>query len=687
MAAATGYPIEIPILTRSLVASIGPITNGFLPLALSFKLLQVLDAGTSSTDPSALVREYACDWWLGTAPPLESQVLGINNIDYCLGLHRKQRKDEPIVTTFEKPAYTWGRGLYETPAEPSTCEKCQPMRAIVTAATDELRELRLIVDSLETHFDVERELANRSAGGAHALFSSAALKETEAGQLLTDAVTGHQQQVPQVPPAHIPGTIRQPKKGPEVVKRVRRAAKVELAEFQTRPNMKWTSGVDLDEKDLQDLLGSRYNERLEGSHSGYDTDLPHGTISGHDSPSPGPMGLNPFFDELSRDVIDPPELSPSEIPTEFYHHPLRQSGDQPDTLLARVLDLKIRQNTRRRRRGKEEVQIPMRPATPDQDPTSFTVPAASDAISALAIRLKQISSMQPDTPAAHKNPAGGRQATYQQRPRPLEQSGHVENTRADAPLASPILGSDAGADATLSTPALRGLDPATITLPLGYPLPALWDTPMSETNPVHPPTSDISDEMLNIGSSPTTEWVNRRRRTNIFLSSDGERHIPAGHVNLVGEEPEHTFDVETLAAAWDSDDDQPALPIDVGALADAYASSSPASESDDDQPALPIDVGALADAYASSSAASESDDHQPVLKVDVEALAEAYRSSPECSEPEDDQPALRIDVNALAEAYEADSVSGEIDVAALAAAWDSDVDMPASPVSKIYFRL
>ena len=68
-------------------------------------------------------------------------------------------------------------------------------------------------------------------------------------------------------------------------------------------------------------------------------------------------------------------------------------------------------------------------------------------------------------------------------------------------------------------------------------------------------------------------------------------------------------------------------------------------------------------------------------------MAEAYRSSPECSEPEDDQPALRIDVDALAEAYEADSVSGEIDVAELAAAWDSDVDMPASPVSKIYFRL
>jgi hypothetical protein len=197
MAATTGYPSEIPILTRSLVASIGLITQGFLPLALTFKLLQILDAGTTLTDPSALVPEYACDsaWHHCTNPKSLASTTSI----IAQTSSKKTKKNKPIVTTFEKPAYTWGQGLFETPAEPSTCEKCQPMRAIVTAATDELRELCLIVDTLETHFNMEWELANRSAGGAHALFSSAALKETEAGQLLTDAVTRLQQQVPQVP--------------------------------------------------------------------------------------------------------------------------------------------------------------------------------------------------------------------------------------------------------------------------------------------------------------------------------------------------------------------------------------------------------------------------------------------------------------------------------------------------------
>jgi hypothetical protein len=111
--------------------------------------------------------------------------------------------------------------------------------------------------------------------------------------------------------------------------------------------MKWTSGVDLDENDLQDLMGSRYNARLEDLHSGYNTDLLASTISGYDSPSPGPISSNPMFDELSQDVIVPSELSPGEIPTNFYHHPLRQSGDQPDTLLAQVLDLKMKQNKQR----------------------------------------------------------------------------------------------------------------------------------------------------------------------------------------------------------------------------------------------------------------------------------------------------------------------------------------------------
>jgi hypothetical protein len=131
--------------------------------------------------------------------------------------------------------------------------------------------------------------------------------------------------------------------------------------------------------------------------------------------------------------------------------------------------------------------------------------------------------------------------------------------------------------------------------------------------------SDIPNELLNIGSSPTTQWVNCRQRINIFssdASSDGDRYHPAGHIDPPVAEAGHAssdVDVETLAAAWKTDDNQPVLPIDVKALATAYVSSS------------------------RDSAVSESDGGQPVPQIDVEALAEAYKSSPECSESDDDQ--------------------------------------------------
>ena len=40
------------------------------------------------------------------------------------------------------------------------------MRAIVTAACDELRELRLMVNAFEMQFGAEHELVNHRAGGA-----------------------------------------------------------------------------------------------------------------------------------------------------------------------------------------------------------------------------------------------------------------------------------------------------------------------------------------------------------------------------------------------------------------------------------------------------------------------------------------------------------------------------------------
>ena len=79
--------------------------------------------------------------------------------------------------------------------------------------------------------------------------------------------------------------------------------------------------VDLNVEDLRDLLGGRYNDCLEGSHSGYDTDLVDGTVTGSHSPEPSnPTMKAAAFEELSGDIIVPPDLPPDKIPTIFHHY-------------------------------------------------------------------------------------------------------------------------------------------------------------------------------------------------------------------------------------------------------------------------------------------------------------------------------------------------------------------------------
>ena len=300
LAAATGFPLEIPILTRSLVAYMYTTpTAQNVVLDLDFKVLQALDAGTAIGDPSAIAEKYACAWWLRIAPPHEDGAfLDTVTMNECLQEHRQFTKYIAPKMTFEKPGYMWGRGLLSKGTNDVGCEDCRPMRAIVTAACDELRELRQVVDSLESVFDVECELSNCWAGGAYSLFTSAELKGMREGEIAGDAETGVQQEVPSAPPQLVAGSIRHPKKGPEVVTQVRQAAEADLLDFQSRPSLKWTWGVDLEIEDLQNLIGSRYHGQLMQSHSGYDTDLPDSSVTGSNSDYPGPLPPRPVFDEL-----------------------------------------------------------------------------------------------------------------------------------------------------------------------------------------------------------------------------------------------------------------------------------------------------------------------------------------------------------------------------------------------------
>lgn len=355
MATATGFPIEIPIITRSVVASLArtsPAENTFLVPQL--QLLRALDAGTSEGDPCDTVRTYACDWWNAGQTPGMHTLLGPDTQAACLEHHQQYCDLSPGTTTYEKPAYSWAA---TGNAAAMSCPTCPALNSIVVAVVDELRQLRLQADALDTLLDTECGLSNRRTAGAHSLFSAAILKDTGSEGKF---------------PIKVAGTVRKAKKGPEVVERVGKEAGEGLKRLQELPDMKWTSGVALSHLDLIDMMGSAYNNRLEETHSGYDSELPDGTLTGVDSDAPPVRGKarKERFDALSPDIVDPPTLGLEDIPTVFQIYPLAQRNTDDrlqEALQERMPMMKLP-------KYRKNPPIVRRPVTPPQEITSLHIP-------------------------------------------------------------------------------------------------------------------------------------------------------------------------------------------------------------------------------------------------------------------------------------------------------------------------
>jgi len=273
------------------------------------------------------VDRYKFDWWHSTSPPFPTEILCSPTLSQCLETHRQFTTQFESVTTFEKQSYLWGRGLHLDGPGDEQCRVCPQLRAITVGAYDKFRQLWQMVDALETQDDVERDLTNCGTASFHAMFEAAVVKETEADGLPFDSLSGICQEWAAV--KDIFGMIRQPKKGPEIVRRVREAAEHDLQHFQSRPELKWTWGVDLDRADLVDLAGAAYNGKLEEANSGYNTELADGTKTGEDSPDPVHPTPGATFEALSPDIMDIRLLADGEIPHHFNFYPLRKRWDPP----------------------------------------------------------------------------------------------------------------------------------------------------------------------------------------------------------------------------------------------------------------------------------------------------------------------------------------------------------------------
>ena len=609
-AASTGCPVEIPALTRSLAAFLfGRPQSRKSSFGLDFKMLQLLDVGTLPGDPGAVVERYEHDWWIGSPSDGFRSTFNSSTLHVCLGLHRKIAKYVPSATTYEKHLYGWGRGILFPTQERDQCQNCQRMHGIVTAATDELRELRTMVDGFETYLDVERRLVERRASGLHGLIQAAELKETETGAMGMDADTGIQQRTSVAPPEFVPGAVRRPKKGPEVVKRVRQAAVADLAAFQSRPNLKWTWGTDLEIADLKDLLGSGFNNALDGSHSGYDTSLRVGCLTGDFSdtvPFSDSSDDLVVFDVLSPDIIEPRELEPMEIPTLFNHFPFARRYAPDSEFVDNVAAGFAAYNSED---SMDKAPIIERSATPDLEITTFVVP---------------------HLPLSTSFPVGSR---------PSGKGLTLE------PRTPKIQRARAG-DFT-SPSAERVADVQSITLSYNPDLPLIdWLTPVASTRGgspgAEPGRSDevnlsddqsASDEDIVMEENITEEMAGSRRRgqdtttmpvtvgtlLSAWSSSEGSPVFPGMSVG-----------VSELAGAWESEEEKGLPAIGVSELAGAWESDDETGAAKDvSTPGVStagVGVTEMAGAWESDDGREGSENPKP-LEVDVSDLAGVWKSA------------------------------------------------------------
>jgi hypothetical protein len=331
VAAAIGQPLNIPVIVRSLgqdMYQVGMTPNRtFRP---GIDLMAYLDGNLSSNgldDPALSVQSFHLPWWTSTQMPTSrSSYLCSTLLKSALNHYRKRLADAMIpfgvphtIVNFadelNKPAYTWHSSVNDNFSKyPSDCTRCRLYRAVAVGVMDQLRDTYNMVHACEIGNEAEKDIAIRRASGFNELYE-AALKKESGQQSDPDADSDSEQQSG----LRSPGTGKGRQQfGPEVndLKDLTKR----LAMQGLNASSKWTWGVDLNDDDLFGLIrgADRQNEL---PHSGYDQDLPSGTLQSTTSKVLDPVELEDpddpelCFDELSSSITSLPKLRPHEIPT------------------------------------------------------------------------------------------------------------------------------------------------------------------------------------------------------------------------------------------------------------------------------------------------------------------------------------------------------------------------------------
>jgi len=179
---------------------------------------------------------------------------------------------------------------------------------------DQLRDTYNMVHGCEVANEAEKEIAIRQASGFNELFEAALKKECQSkgeSSLVNQGDSGS-------------GSKGKGKEKEKQQSRPEVQALKDLTKFLIQGgNMmasKWTWGEDLTEEDLDGLIRGA-NRQHDVSHSGYDSELPAGSLQSQTSAALDPVNLEDpsdrdlWFEDLSTLITIIPELCPHEIPT------------------------------------------------------------------------------------------------------------------------------------------------------------------------------------------------------------------------------------------------------------------------------------------------------------------------------------------------------------------------------------
>ena len=337
MAAAIGQPLDIPVIVRSLGQDMyraGMIASGlFRP---SLELVTYLDGNLSSNglDDPALGIAFYLPWWTGSdAPTAPNAHLCSESLKSALNEYRLQLQAAllpfrvphsifNLANELNKPAYTWHSSVNDDmPKSPTkvNCTRCRLYRAVAVGVMDQLRDTYNMVHACQIANQSEKDIAIRRASGFNELFETALKKEID-----LEAGSG-----PDGPEGQESGGVEDLKKW---IKKVMMKGDVKAAS-------KWTWGVSLTEDDLIGLIRGA-DRHDEPPHSGYDQDLPTGSLESDIAESLDPDNIEDpndpdlYFDKLS--IASVPELHPHDIPD--YSAVLVVSGElvdsEPDSAIA-----------------------------------------------------------------------------------------------------------------------------------------------------------------------------------------------------------------------------------------------------------------------------------------------------------------------------------------------------------------